>query len=242
MQSFQDRILKTANAYLQEKYGFGFWYDLIGSAGRGLVTEDTKGNKGWDLDYNLIIESPNKIVRSWYGNLVYVQNPNDNFEFRDEARKIKEMFREAFNYAVDGTEYDFPEDSSSVLTLKCKDVNTSRILYGADLAIVYYDNRGIMHTLEHYKPRGPYDSDGYGFQIRNVSFGIEDKLGEILEFLDDGWYLIAEEYLKLKNSNKDPDKKSRILYMEAVHNVRNNFDQEIYDEMDRQGYFGNERE
>ena len=35
----------------------------------------------------------------------------------------------------------------------------------------------------------------------------------------DGWGLVYEEYLYLKNNNRDPNKHSYNLYVEAVNNV-----------------------
>ena len=232
MQSFQDRVLKVVNQYLKDKYGSGFYYELVGSASRKLVTERINGNRGYDFDYNLVIDEPSLFGR----NVIDVTSAG--YEYTWDAHQIKERFREAFNYAVDGTEFDFPDDSSSVLTINCYSKDRNRILYGADLAIVFYDRNGVIHTLEHYKTHDAFSSDGYGFQIRNTSYGIDIKLDEIIEFLDDGWDLIREEYLKLKNSNEDDDKKSFILFVEAVNNVRHNYDKEIYDEMDSQGYVG----
>ena len=231
MQSFQDRILKVANEYLKEKYGYDFYYDLVGSASRGLVTERISGNKGYDFDYNLEIDEPPILLRS------VIDISMNDYKYITEAKRIKEQFREAFNYAVEGTEFEFPEDSSSVLTIKCVDKKNSRILYSADLAIVYYDNNGVLHTLEHYKSRDPWNNDGYGFQAREKSYDIDDKLEEITVFLDDGQELVREKYLELKNNNEDPDKKSFILYVEAVNDIYNEYEQDIYDEKDRQGYF-----
>ena len=234
-QRFEMKILNAAREFIEENYGYTFVHDLIGSAGRGLVTERINGNTGYDFDYNLILKRLNE---SPFGrNVIDVMDMNRGLHLEDPGL-IKEQFRLAFNYAVKGTEYDFPENSSSVLTIKCKDRKNSRILHGADLAIVYYDQSGIAHTLEHYKPFDGIGAGGYGFQIRDNSYRIDNKLDEILEFLDDGWELIKEEYLKLKNSNEDENKKSFILYVEAVNNVRHNYDQDIYDEQYRQDIVG----
>ena len=55
-----------------------------------------------------------------------------------------------------------------------------------------------------------------------------------------GWNEIREEYLKIKNANKDLNKHSFSLYLEAVNNVYNMleqdndtcYDNEYYDEYD----------
>lgn len=234
-QRFEMKILNAAREFIEENYRYTFVYDLIGSAGRGLVTERINGNTGYDFDYNLILK---RLDDPFLGrNVIDIVDMNGGLRLENPTL-IKEQFRLAFNYAVQGTEYDFPEDSSSVLTIKCKDRKNSRILHGADLAIVYYDQNGIVHTLEHYKPSSVNGGEGYGFQTRDNSYCIDSKLDEILDFLDDGWDLVKAKYLQLKNSNNDPNKKSFILYVEAVNNIRNEYDQDIYDEMYRQGYVG----
>ena len=53
---------------------------------------------------------------------------------------------------------------------------------------------------------------------------MDDKLEEILEYKQ-GWNIIKDEYLKIKNRNKDPHKKSFILYLESIHNVYNHINQ-----------------
>jgi len=40
-----------------------------------------------------------------------------------------------------------------------------------------------------------------------------------------GWEWIRWEYLKLKKRNRDPNKNSFVLYLEAVHNVFNQIKQ-----------------
>ena len=59
---------------------------------------------------------------------------------------------------------------------------------------------------------------------------MDDKLEEILEY-EQGWNIIKDEYLKIKNRNKDPHKKSIILYLESIHNVYNHINQ--YKEKER---------
>jgi hypothetical protein len=221
-QSFEAKILKKAKRFIELNYHYTFEYDLIGSAGRGLVTRLVDGNEGYDFDYNLILRSMDSFTE---GGITYVCN-RQNFG-HISPRTIKEQFRSAFNHAVEGTEFDYPEDSSAVLTIKCKDRKNSRILYGADLAIVYYDNEGVMHSLMHHKPVHSWDNDGYGFDVRNRASDVDDKLDEILECLDNGWDLVEKQYLKLKNNNKDPEKRSFDLYVEAVSNIRNNHRDEI---------------
>lgn len=43
---------------------------------------------------------------------------------------------------------------------------------------------------------------------------------------------VRDEYIKLKNRNRDTNKKSFILYLESIHNVYNHIQQRLEDEED----------
>ena len=49
---------------------------------------------------------------------------------------------------------------------------------------------------------------------------IDEKIEVILSY-ENGWNMIRDEYIKLKNANKDINKRSFVLYLEAVNNVYN---------------------
>lgn len=94
--------------------------------------------------------------------------------------------------------------------------------------IIYYlddedTNAGYMY-LKRRK------NNGYSFEERKLSQNVDDKLEEILEY-EQGWNMIKDEYLKIKNRNRDPHKKSFILYLESIHNVYNHINQ--YKEKER---------
>lgn len=83
-------------------------------------------------------------------------------------------------------------------------------------ASIYYVKSKVS-VLKNWK-------DGrYSFEMRNLSHKSDYKRYEILKY-SDGWNCIREEYLKLKNKNRDPDKHSYILYLEAINNVYNRID------------------
>lgn len=191
-------ILEDVKTYLKREHDLSFDYHLIGSAGRELITREIGGNKGFDFDYNLIIPT------LYQGEKYY-------------PKVVKEIFLEAFNYAVDGTRFDPPENSTSIITIKCKDRKRSRIKYSCDFAISYYvdkynHNKGMMF-LKNYK-------DGrYGFNLRGSTVDYDAKLNRILRYRN-GWEIIEDEYIKLKNNNKQ-NKKSFVLYYEAINNVYN---------------------
>lgn len=61
----------------------------------------------------------------------------------------------------------------------------------------------------------------YEFWFRKLSADSESKLDEIEEYYEDGWDKVRTEYIKLKNVNKDINKKSFVLYLESINNVYN---------------------
>ena len=191
-------IIHRAQKYLREKYNISFQYRLVGSGKKHLITRVKDGNKGYDFDYDLIL-------------------PNHGENINCSNKALKERFLEAFQYAVEGTDYKSPENSTSVITIKNVDRRESRILYSCDFAIIYYptDNSddGYMY-LKNWK------NGTYSFEIRELSRKAEQKRSAILAY-PDGWNCIREEYLKVKNNNRDPDKRSSVLYLEAINNVYN---------------------
>ena len=192
-------IIRKAQSFLRKNYGITFQFRLIGSGKRHLVMRDTSGNKGYDFDYNLILPDKPQL----------------------EAAKINEYFRLAFNYAVKGTAYKCPEDSTTVLTIKVVNQKQKKIAHSCDFAIIYYpyeDTDDGYFYLKNWK-------DGrYLFEFRQLSKMADGKLAEILEY-PDGWNRIRDEYEKLKNNNKQ-HKRSFVLYLESIHNVYNHINQE----------------
>lgn len=201
-------IIRHAQRIMKQKYNTTFQYKLIGSAGRHLVTKIKNGNKGYDFDYNLILQKSDL----W-------ENP----------KKLKQQFMNAFNEAVIGTPYSPPEDSTSSITIKAIDKKNSKIIRSFDLAIIYYlDDE---EPDKGYKYLRNWKNGSYSFELRKLSVDIDAKLYEIEEY-EDGWNKVREEYIKLKNRNKDSNKKSFILYLESINNVYNQLMQ--YEEKERQ--------
>lgn len=197
-------IIRHAQRIMKQNYNTTFQYKLIGSAGRHLVTKIKNGNKGYDFDYNLILQK---------------------FDLRENPKKLKQQFMNAFNEAVIGTPYSPPEDSTSSITIKAIDKKNSKIIRSFDLAIIYYlDDEG-------YKYLRNLKNGQCEFWLRKLPANIDAKLDEIKEY-EDGWNMVINEYLKLKNRNKDINKKSFILYLESINNVYNQLRQ--YEEKERQ--------
>ena len=192
-------IIRKVQKILRNEKGITFQPRLVGSGGRHLITRLIGGNKGFDLDYNLIL-----------------QKHQD-----DDPGFIRGIFLNAFQMAAKGTLYKV-ESSTSAITIKYIDKRENKIKYSCDLAIIEYDDE--------------YEDDGYYiikkecgkfvWKERSNSYGLDTKLKEIREWNSNEWWnWIKEEYLTVKNSNKDTDKHSFSLYNEAVCNVYNQIQQ-----------------
>lgn len=199
-----ERIIQKTHQYMRKEYNLTFQHKLIGSGSKHLVTRIKGGNKGFDFDYNFIIP-----------------HPGEGYYWKADV--IKSQFTEALKFALKGTKYSNPNDSTSAITIKVVDRNNSRILHSCDFAIIYYsedDDFNGYYYLKNWKKHGRYS-----FEQRFASSNVNEKLDYILSF-QNGWNIIREEYLKLKNANKDINKKSFVLYLETINNVYNQLSNE----------------
>ena len=191
-------IINRVQAIMRKKYGLTFQFRLIGSGQRHLITRIKGGNRGDDFDYNLILTPP-----------------GDGYRFI--AKVIKQEFIDALKIALRKSEYSFPKDSTSSITIKMVDKVKKKIVHSCDFAIIYYginDGYDGYYYLRNNKPQ-----QSYQFVFRASNPGIDEKVREIIE--DDGWPYIEDEYLLLKNINEGNKKHSFSLYAEAVNNVYN---------------------
>lgn len=191
-------IIHRVQNFMREKYDTTFQYRLIGSGKRHLITRVKGGNGGFDFDYNLILPDPGE-------------------GFRYNAKTIKKQFLEAFRNAVEGTPYKPGEDSTSAVTIKVVSQKQSKILHSCDFAIIYYP---IDDPEDGYMYLKNWKNGTYSFEKRNLSHRADFKLARVLE-CQGGWSYIRDEYLNLKNANRDSNKHSFILYLEAINNVYN---------------------
>ena len=203
-----EKIIKSAQKIMKKVHDISFQFRLIGSGGRHLITREVKGNKGYDFDYNLIIPTPT--------------------DFKWNAKVVKEQFMNAFKKALKGYKYSDPQDSTSSFTIKVVDKNHNKIEHSCDFAIIYYDE-GIAENGYYYL-RNNKNQGRYSFEFRELSRNVDGKLEEIKEYYEHGWNIVRDEYLKVKNNNKDPNKHSFVLYLEAVNNVYNQMMLDQYDD------------
>lgn len=194
-----DENLKSIQRDLREKRILTFQFNLIGSAKRKLITRVKNGNQGFDLDYNIVIQ---RIFNNKYKN----------------AKLLKQKFIDLFNKYFDNS-YEFSEDSTSVITIKKLNAQRNKVLCSVDFAIVsYYEDEEGMERQKYI--RFDKNSGNYSWALRKVATNhrhVEDLIKE-----KNLWEEVKDLYLK--NKNKEPNKKSRIVYYQTLETIyRRNF-------------------
>lgn len=175
---------------------FTFQYRVRGSYSRNMVTYDAKSNTGYDLDFDLIIHDTEETCT---------------------PEKIKKILQKAMGKIARQHGYDFPEDSTRVLTLKCKDRENARILHSIDFAVIreYADEEGgtRRECIRYDKKRNRY--------FWNEQPSGESDLPEKIQRLKAGgqWNELRAYYLDKKNRNEDQRLHSRQLFAMAVNEM-----------------------
>lgn len=187
-------IIKRTQNLLRNDFTFRF--DFVGSDRRNMVTYDSKTNIGYDFDVNLEIN-------------------DDDCNYTPEEIKFKVMW--ALNKVIPQYGYDFAEDSTRVITIKFKDRKKPGILHSCDFAIVnnYIDEAG--HKRQEY----------IHFNKMQHSYTWEEQpngyymLPQKEQWIKDSGYhsKLRGLYLEKKNKNQNPNKHSRSLYAETVHEI-----------------------
>ena len=194
-----DEILKSIQRDLRENGILTFQFNLIGSAKRKLITRVENGNQGFDLDYNIVIQ---RIFNNRYKN----------------AKLLKQKFIDLFNKYFDDS-YDYSEDSTSVITIKKLNAQRNKVLCSVDFAIVnYYEDEEGMERQEYI--RFDKNTGNYSWALRKVATNHRHVENLIKE--KDLWEDVKDLYLN--NKNKEPNKKSRIVYYQTLETIyRRNF-------------------
>lgn len=191
------RILQKMRSQLKNELPFSF--QLVGSGKRHLVTRIKGGNKGFDLDYNLILD-------------------DDCYDY--DAKEVKNRFINAMKNALKDSRFHFsdPKDSSSVITLQSVDRKNSKIKYGCDFAIICYTYDEDSNLDGYNYLKNDKKSGNYIWNFRSIGYDPEELVEEICE-CENGWNYVRNEYLRLKNCNAKNEKRSYAIYREAVNNV-----------------------
>ena len=171
---------------------FTFQYRFIGSSSRGMVTQDSESNIGFDFDVN-----------------IEVNDDNENYS----PEEIRNIIRNALNKVVRQYGYDFAEDSTRVLTIKVKDRMHRCIVHSCDFAIVYNCNDGRQQYIRYDKKRG-----NYTWEYQKAGFCDLQKKADWLK-ANKHWQEVLDRYIEKKNENDVPYKHSRSLYAETINDI-----------------------
>lgn len=164
-----------------------------------MITRVENGNQGFDLDYNIVIQ---KVFNNRYNN----------------AKLLKQTFMNLFNKYFDDS-YDYSEDSTSVITIKKLNAQRNKVICSVDFAIVsYYEEEEGMERQKYI--RFDKNSGNYSWALRKVATNHRHVENLIKE--NNLWEDVKDFYLD--NKDKEPYKKSRIIYYQTLETIyRRNF-------------------
>lgn len=176
---------------------FTFQYRFVGSSKRKMITLDRNSNTGFDFDVN-----------------IEVNYPDENYsakEIRNILHKGLDKVTNPLGYSFYG--YDYTEDSTRVLTIKVKDKVNSRILHSCDFCIIYECDDGQQQYIRYNKKQNNYL---WEYQPENYV-----ELPVKIEWVKKHglWQQVRELYLHKKNTNNNPQKHSRAIFAETVHEI-----------------------
>ena len=176
---------------------FTFQYHFVGSSKRKMITRDRISNTGFDFDVN-----------------IEVNDPDENYsaeEIRNILHKGLDRVTNPYGYSIFG--YDYTEDSTRVLTIKVKDKINSRILHSCDFYIIYECSDGRQQYIRYNKKQNSYSWEyqpkGYMELPAKIEWVKEQGL----------WQQVRKYYLYKKNINDNPNKHSRTIFAETIHEI-----------------------
>ena len=176
---------------------FTFQYHFVGSSQRRMITRDRNSNIGFDFDVNIEVNDPKE---EYYAE-----------DIRRILRKGLDRVTNPYGYSIFG--YDYTEDSTRVLTIKVKDRTNSRILHSCDFCIIYECGDGRQQYIRYNKQQNSYT---WEYQPK----GFMELPAKIDWIKERGlWQEVRDHYLYMKNINENPNKHSRTIFAETVHEV-----------------------
>lgn len=188
------QIINIVQDQIRKDFTFQFFF--VGSTRQNMVTYNVGTNIGYDLDVD-----------------IQVNTSSDDLT----AKEIKTKIRLALDRVTLGYGYDYPEDSTRVITIKFKDRKNSRIVHSCDFAIInnYIDDDGSegQEYIYFNKKQNKYtwENQSYKYYL----------LDEKVNWLKDNahWQDVRTLYLNKKNCNNDYYKHSRSIYAETIHEI-----------------------
>jgi hypothetical protein len=193
-------IIREVQNDMKPEYTFQF--SLIGSGRKKLITREVGSNKGFDFDYNFSLQK----VKDEYGGAKTI---------RENFFKIIQGIGKKHGYQT--------EDNKSAITIKLVDHDNKRIVHSCDFGVVEdwvddNDNERQNIIIRDINASSPT----YIWNERPKSKNYSAKLSNIEAA--GLWDVLKGEYLKLKNANKDIEKKSYQLFIESINNVYNQYE------------------
>ena len=176
---------------------FTFQYHVVGSSKRKMITRDRNSNIDFDFDVN-----------------IEVNDPDENYsaeEIRNILRKGLDRVTNPYGHSIFG--YDFTEDSTRVLTIKVKDRANSRILHSCDFCVIYECGDGRQQYIRYNKKQNSYS---WEYQPKGY-VELPSKINWIKEH--GLWQEVRDHYIYKKNVNDNPNKHSRTIFAETVHEI-----------------------
>ena len=183
-------MINQVQNIVRDKFTFNYYF--IGSSSRNMITQDVKSNIGYDFDVN-----------------IEINDDDENYS----AQEIRKIIKNAIDRVVKKSGYDYSEDSTRVLTIKFKETAFSRIKHSCDFAIVNNYGDGKQQYIRFNKGNGSY----YWEQQPKGYSGLETKADWLKQ--KGFWQEVRNIYIKKKNNNLNPNKKSRSLYAETINEV-----------------------
>ena len=176
---------------------FTFQYHFVGSCKRKMITRVCISNTGFDFVVN-----------------IEVNDPDENYsaeEIRNILHKGLDRVTNPYGHSIFG--YDYTEDSTRVLTIKVKDKINSRILHSCDFCIIYECSDGRQQYIRYNKKQNSYSWEyqpkGYMELPAKIEWVKEQGL----------WQQVRKYYLYKKNINDNPNKHSRTIFAETIHEI-----------------------
>ncbi|WP_164174080.1 hypothetical protein [Ruminococcus flavefaciens] len=187
-------LMRFVQKYVEEREGFTFSYEFVGSSTMNMITYEKNGNIGYDFDINIepIIEG-----------------------IRIDAKTVHKAIFNALREYAGKYGYTHIEESTSVITIKAVDHYRSIIKFSCDFAIVrHYKKKKekIQQYIRYNKAKGTYC-----WLDRGKGFYIEPKIKWLKKH--NLWNEFRDYYLYKKNINENPDKHSRSIRAEAVNEM-----------------------
>lgn len=197
-QPIRDELFEIIHRLQDEvRDNFTFQYHFVGSSKRRMITRDRNSNIGFDFDVNIEVNAPDKDYSA------------------EDIRNILHMgldrVTNPYGFSIFG--YDYTEDSTRVLTIKVKDKAHSRILHSCDFCIVYECEDGRQRYIRYNKKQNSYTWEyqpkGYMELPAKIEWIKKQRL----------WQQVRDHYIYKKNTNDNPNKHSRAIFAETVHEV-----------------------